>query len=70
MATKKQPIKVKEGGLHTALGIKQDEDIPKSDLDKLKSAKVGDHVRLSNGKLITITGHMKKMVNFAINFGH
>ena len=69
MAKKKTPFgNIKKGALHKQLGYKLSDKIPKSVLNKIIKAKIGD-VLIINGKKIKITGLLKKRVNFALNFG-
>ena len=60
---------IKEGALKKQLGYKDDDRIPKSQLEKIKKAKVGTST-IINGKERKITDLLHKRVNFALNFGY
>lgn len=62
-----QAIK-KKGALRKALGIKDDETIPKSVLMKIKNAEIGTKVSFK-GKSITVTGLLKKRASLALTLG-
>lgn len=69
MVTKKKSTQspfadIKKGTLHRALGYKQSEKIPASDINKVASADVGEVVNV-NGKNKKITLALKRKAVFA-----
>jgi len=62
-----QAIK-KKGALRSALGVKEDEKIPKSVLTQIANAEVGTKISYK-GKSITVTGLLKKRASLALTLG-
>ena len=65
MAKKKNPFgNLKEGTLHTALGIPEDKKIPSSKLQSISKKPVGSKITVK-GKSKTVTTKLKKKIGFA-----
>jgi hypothetical protein len=61
------------GALHSQLGVSQEERIPKTLLQKIKSAKIGSHIKnptKTGTRRIAVTSLLKKRANFALNVGY
>lgn len=63
-----KPLKLnlKEGALHESMGIKADDKLPKTAVNKLASAKPGTKVAVK-GKSVPVTKLSKKRAQFAKN---
>ena len=63
---KKKKVTFKTGGLHKALGVPMDEDLPSGIMTKIKNSKVGDMVTVK-GKKIKVTDKLKKQAVLGLN---
>lgn len=63
---KKKKVTFKTGGLHRALGVPMDEDLPTGIMTKIKNSKVGDMVTVK-GKKIKVTDRLKKQAVLGLN---
>ena len=63
---KKKKVTFKTGALHRALGVPEDEDLPKGIMTKIKNSKVGDMVTVK-GKKIKVTERLKKQAVLGLN---
>ena len=63
---KKKKVTFKTGGLHKALGVPMDEDLPKGIMMKIKKANIGDSVMVK-GKSIKVTDKLKKQATLGLN---
>tara|TARA_R100000773_G_scaffold18786_2_gene16974 strand:+ start:1413 stop:1727 length:315 start_codon:yes stop_codon:yes gene_type:complete len=63
---KEKPVTFKTGGLHKALGVPMDEDLPKGIMTRIKNADVGDMVTVK-GKKVKVTEKLKKQAVLGLN---